>query len=214
MPVINVVVDLSHHNGSVDLAKAKTAGMLGIIQKATQGEDFVDPTFAVNRRKAGDAGLLFGAYHFGVGGDGEAQADHFLETAGTAPATLRVLDFENNPQDESMTLEQARAFVGRVFEQTGIWPGLYSGHFIKQLLGDQKDPVLQNCWLWLAQYGPKAVVPATWTTWTMWQYTNGALGPEPHEVAGIGRCDRDKFNGSEAGLRKLWGANAAGGPVT
>jgi hypothetical protein len=49
----------------------------------------------------------------------------------------------------------------------------------------------------------------------MWQYTNGALGPEPHEVAGIGRCDRDKFNGSEAGLRKLWGAAAiAGRPVT
>jgi glycosyl hydrolase family 25 len=67
MPVINVVVDLSHHNGSVDLVKAKTAGILGIIQKATQGDDFVDPTFAANRKKANDAGLLVGAYHFGVG---------------------------------------------------------------------------------------------------------------------------------------------------
>ena len=26
-----------------------------------------------------------------------------------------------------------------------------------------------------------------------------------HPVEGIGHCDRDKFNGSEAQLRKLWG---------
>jgi len=38
----------------------------------------------------------------------------------------------------------------------------------------------------------------------MWQYTDGALGPKPHTV----RCDRDKFNGSEAQLRKLWGVQA------
>lgn len=37
-----------------------------MIQKAAQGTSFTDPTFAVNRQKAADAGLLFGAYHFGV----------------------------------------------------------------------------------------------------------------------------------------------------
>jgi lysozyme len=205
MPLINVVVDLSHHNGNVNLAKAKQGGIAGIIQKATQGTKFVDPTLETNRKKAADSGLLFGAYHFGVGGDGEEQAEHFLEKAGAGRTVLRVLDFENNPQGASMSLYEARAFVQRVFEATGIWPGLYSGHFIKQLLGAQKDPVLGNCWLWLAQYGPKAVVPAAWSTWTMWQYTNGAMGPEPHEVDGIGRCDRDKFNGTMARLRTLWG---------
>jgi lysozyme len=40
----------------------------------------------------------------------------------------------------------------------------------------------------------------------MWQYTDGGIGPEPHAVNGIGRCDRDKFNGNENQLRKLWGA--------
>jgi lysozyme len=43
----------------------------------------------------------------------------------------------------------------------------------------------------------------------MWQYTDGALGPKPHTVKGIGRCDRDKFNGSEAQLRKLWGSGTS-----
>ena len=33
----NIVIDLSHHNGRVDLTLAKDAGILGIIHKATQG---------------------------------------------------------------------------------------------------------------------------------------------------------------------------------
>jgi lysozyme len=40
----------------------------------------------------------------------------------------------------------------------------------------------------------------------MWQYTDGAFGPEPHQVGGVGRCDHDLFNGGEAELRELWGA--------
>ena len=201
---LNAIVDISHHNGNVNLVKAKADGILGVIQKATQGQSGKDPTFKTNRKKTLDAGLLFGAYHFATGSDGLKQAQHFLDIVGTFDNTLLVLDFEPNPTGPSMNLEEARAFVTHVNAQTGRFPGLYSGHFIKQLLGNNKDEVLAKCWLWLAQYGPTPVVPANWPTWTMWQYTDGAVGPEPHMVAGIGRCDRDKFNGDEAQLRKLW----------
>ena len=122
--------------------------------------------------------------------------------------TLLVLDFEPNPSGPSMSLEEARAFNTHVFEQTGRWPGLYAGHYLKELLGTRSDPVLGNSWIWVAQYGPTVVVPPNWSTWTMWQYTDGGAGPEPHKVNGIGRCDRDKFNGSEAQLRRLWGVAA------
>ena len=44
---LNVVIDISHHNGNVNLAKAKEDGILGVIQKATQGQAFKDPTVAV-----------------------------------------------------------------------------------------------------------------------------------------------------------------------
>ena len=202
--LLNAVVDISHHNGNVNLVKAKADGILGVIQKATQGQSGNDPTFKTNRTKANDAGVMFGAYHFATGSDGIKQAEHFLDVVGTFDDTLLVLDFEPNPSGPSMNLEEARAFVLHVNEQTGRFPGLYSGHFIKQLLGNHKDDVLAQCWFWLAQYGPTAVVPANWQTFTMWQYTDGAMGPEPHKVAGIGRCDRDKFNGDEAGLKKLW----------
>lgn len=202
--VINAVVDISHHNGNVNLVKAKADGILGVIQKATQGQSGKDPTFKTNRNKANDAGVMFGAYHFATGSDGLKQAQHFLDVVDSFDNTLLVLDFEPNPTGPDMNLEEARAFVLHVNEQTGRFPGLYSGHYIKQLLGSNKDDVLGQCWFWLAQYGPTAVVPANWTTWTMWQYTDGAIGPEPHTVAGLGRCDRDKFNGNEAQLKKLW----------
>jgi len=202
--ILNAVVDLSHHNGNVNLEKAKADGILGVIQKATQGQSGNDPKFKTNRTKANDAGLMFGAYHFATGSDGLKQAQHFLDVVDSFENTLLVLDFEPNPTGPSMTLEEARAFVTHVNEQTGRFPGLYSGHFIKQLLGSNKDDVLAQCWFWLAQYGPTPVVPANWPTWTMWQYTDGAAGPQPHNVAGIGLCDRDKFNGDKDQLKQLW----------
>ena len=203
---LNVVVDISHHNGNVNFVKAKDAGIIGVIQKASQGQGNVDPTYKTNKTKATNAGLLWGAYHFATGSDGVKQADNFLNVVGDDPKTLMVLDFETNPTGPSMSLEEARAFITHVTQQTGRVPGFYSGHYIKQLLGTHSDPVLAQCWFWLAQYGNTAVVPPNWPTWTMWQYTDGVIGPEPHTVNGIGRCDRDKFNGSEAQLRKLWGA--------
>jgi lysozyme len=202
---LNVVVDISHHNGTVNLARAKDDGILGVVHKATQGQSFEDPTYRRNRQKAKKAGLLWGAYHFGTGSDGLQQAEHFLDVVGNESGTLLALDFEPNLTGSSMDLEEARAFVIHVNERTGRFPGFYSGHYIKHLLGTGTDAVLAKCWFWLAQYGPTAVVPRNWETWTMWQYTDGALGPKPHVVKGIGRCDRDKFNGSEAQLRKLWG---------
>jgi len=204
--ILNAIVDISHHNGSkLDFAKAKADGILGVIHKATQGQSIKDPLYVRNRKKVRDAGLLWGAYHFATGSDGGKQAQHFLRTVGDPTDTLLVLDFEPNPTGPSMSLDEARAFTAHVFEQTGKWPGLYAGHYLKELLRTGKDAVLAKSWLWLAQYGRRAVVPANWPTWTMWQYTDGAAGPPPHSVKGIGYCDRDKFNGGEAQLRRLWG---------
>lgn len=206
---VNAVIDLSHHNGTPDLGMAKADGILGVIQKATQGRTFVDPTYARNRQASTDAGLHWGAYHFGTGGDGVRQAAHFVDTVSPRPTDLLVLDFEANHQGPSMSLEEARAFVTHVRETTGRWPGIYSGHYVKELLGTQIDAILGNCWFWLAQYGPTPVVPPTWKSWTVWQYTDGAVGPAPHEVQGVGRCDRDKFNGSADQLGAFWKGNGA-----
>jgi lysozyme len=211
---INVVVDISHHNGNVDLNKAKQAGIVGVIHKATQGKTMTDNMYQTNRQKAQAAGLLWGAYHFGTNADGVQQADFFLSQANADAQTLLVLDFEPN-KTSTMTLDQARAFVTRVNQVTGKFPGFYSGSLIKEQLGGKPpDPILSHCFLWLAQYAaqPKNI-PATWPTWTLWQYTDGQPqnGPEPKTVDGIGACDRDQFNGTLEGLKALWGVPAVGG---
>ena len=50
---LNVVVDLSHHNGDVDLqAAAVEGGIVGVIHKGTQGLTYTDPLYETNRKKA------------------------------------------------------------------------------------------------------------------------------------------------------------------
>jgi lysozyme len=117
--------------------------------------------------------------------------------------TVAVLDFEDNPH-QYQTLEEL-VVRHSIHDKLGRWPGFYSGHTIKRALGTSVDPVLKNCWFWLAQYGPTPVVPPCWNTWTMWQYTDGGVGPMPHGVNGIGSCDRENYNGTNAQLKNWWG---------
>jgi lysozyme len=209
---INVVIDLSHHEEIVDFKKIKAAGIVGVIHKATQGLTLVDEMYAERKDEARDAGLLWGAYHFGVGADGSDQADFFLNTVKPDSQTLVVLDYEANLTGPTMTIDQAREFVEHASEVIARFPGLYSGHLIKEQLGGvaPPDPLLSNCFLWLAQYnGPKPLnIPPTFKTWTFWQYTDGVQGPEPHRVDGVGLCDRNQFNGSLAQLKRLWGSSS------
>lgn len=204
MAIINVVIDLSHHNSVTDFNQVRTDGIAGVIHKATQGLHYDDPKYPGRRQPALHAGLMWGAYHFGIAADGVAQAQHFLSVVQPGPQDLLALDLEKNDQG-NMSLKQAVAFVNHIFQETGRWPGLYGGDYIKELLRNETATILANCWLWLAQYGSAPAVPPAWPTWTMWQYTDGVAGPGPHTVAGLGPCDRDKFNGEISQLRQLWG---------
>ena len=202
----NVIVDLSHNNHSVDFGGVQADGILGIIHKATQGSGFTDPTYATRRKAAKNAGLKWGAYHFGTAADPVAQAQFFLKVACRAPEDLIVLDFETNPANpnNTMSLEQAHVFVSTVQEATGITPGLYGGAYLKEQLRDGVESGLQACWLWWAQYGPVPAIPTNWPHWTLWQYTDGHHGNPPFTVNGIGSCDRDQCQGTADDLQTKW----------
>ena len=202
----NVVIDLSHQNGNVDLAEASAAGIVGVIHKATQGSGFKDPRYAARRAQAQQAGLLWGAYHFATGADPVAQAKFFLSVAQSGPGDLVVLDFEQNEStpSNSMMLDQARTFISTVQEATGITPGLYGGAYLKQQLNGANDDTLGACWLWWAQYGPAAMIPPAWPDWTLWQYTDGHHGNPPFDIDGVGPCDRDQYQGTADDLQAKW----------
>jgi lysozyme len=207
--MINAVIDISHHNTVTSFQQIKENGIIGVIHKATQGRTLTDAKYHNRRQRALDAGLLWGAYHFAVRGNVEQQVDHFLETVNPQDTDLLVLDFEPNGESGTMTRAEAEAFVTLVNDKVGRFPGLYSGQaFIREKVGSNTTTVLKNCFLWIARYSSQQpLIPAAWPRYTFWQYTDGGFGPQPHQVPGVGRCDRNKFNGDEAGLRRLWGVS-------
>lgn len=72
------------------------------------------------------------------------QAQRCLSVVEDFDKTLLVLDFEPNTTAPAWASKRRgqRAFVTHVKDATGRYPGFYSGHYIKQLLGMSRDLVL------------------------------------------------------------------------
>lgn len=204
---INVVVDLSHHNVHVDFNKLKAAGIVGVVHKATQGTRGIDPRYKARKQMALDVGLLWGAYHFGTGGDGSDQADHFLEVAEPDNSTMLVLDYEANKTGKTMKRDQVEEFIVDVFNATQAYPVFYTG--AGMVGADFENELIGRCPLWWARYyaTPSGIPCKTWGRWTFWQYTDGTVGRQPRYVEGVGFCDRDQFFGTRQQLVEVWCRN-------
>ena len=204
-------VDLSHWDPATSYPKLKTAGIPAVIYKATQGQSYCDPTYKEQRRMARDAGMLWGAYHFADGTSPQGQADHFLLFAEIGPADLFCLDFEDN-QNSSMSIDGAHQFIDCV-ESALNRPGelvFYSGNRVKDLLGNKKDAYLGTLRLWLAQYGSNPVCQCSWSSWWLWQYTDGQYGPGPYTFPGLDQSgvDCNSFEGSAHQLAAQWASGS------
>lgn len=96
-------IDISWHNGDVDLRKAAQDGVEFVFIKATEGGDYKDRNFRTNYEKAMKAGLKTGVYHFfRFDRDGVEQAINFMKTVGQRRPDLGlVIDIEKtgNPPD-------------------------------------------------------------------------------------------------------------------
>lgn len=220
----NSVVNMSHYDlMRVDFVGMKREGIVGVIHEASYPRFERDAYYRSRQQQATRAGLLWGAYHFGDATDPVQQADHFLRAAGPASpsGTLLVLDFEKNNHypGKSMRVDQAVAFVKRIHERTGKYPGVYMSEYrIRQMLYDHKvtpaqRQTLSNCWLWIANYHFQPRNMAPWNNWQMWQYTGDGkcdLRPRsryPISVANIRKAERNIFRGNNADLEIFWQQN-------
>jgi lysozyme len=181
------------------------------------------------------AGLLWGAYHFGDATSPIRQADHFLSAVATSvpaplpprnpekrrPGVLLVLDFEKNGHypGGTMTVAQAVAFVERIRERTGKYPGLYCSEYrLRQMLYGRgvtaaQQRALTNCWLWIANYHFQPRNTAPWDQWHLWQYTGDGKcdlprSAFPKSVANIRKAERNIFRGDNAALQLFWQEHA------
>lgn len=204
------VVDISHHNNVQDLTATAAAGIWGVIHKASQGRNYRDPDYAARRIKAREAGLLWGAYHFNDGSDVAGQVDWFLKCAAPDASTLLVLDFEDNPKS-NMNVQQAVQFLRLLEQKTGRKGAIYSGNRLKETIGQLSaadSGYLGQHRLWLCQYGPRAVMPAGFSHYWLWQYTGDGSGLPPHNVPGIVAGNRgldlNVYDGDRGGLVREW----------
>src|SRR5262245_21176997 len=199
------VLDISHHNTVSNWQSIVSAGVVGIIHKATEGTSYVDAQYKSAREQAKKVGLLWGAYHFATASNAKAQVDHFLGTAGVSDDMLYALDWEDYGSN-SMNLDQAREFLQRCDGIIG--PNrtvLYSGNTVKEALGSKKDSFFGSHRLWLAQYGSSPTVQASWNDWWLWQYSDGSPGPTPHGRPGVnGNVDTASYEGSDRHGASEW----------
>lgn len=211
MTTINpLVVDLSHWDPASDYNEVKNDGFFGVIFKATQGQSYTDDQYVSQQHAAKAAGLKWGAYHFGDGSNVDGQVRNFMRFASPDPDELFCLDWEDNGGD-TMSLEQAQEWITEVETQLGR-PGqcvIYSGNTAKDALGNTVNEFFGSRRLWLAQYSSAPTWQRSWSTWWLWQFTDGQSGPTPHSIDGVGPCDINSYAGSPEQLIAEWASGHA-----
>jgi lysozyme len=201
-----------YHDDDVSLQDAQNAGIIAVIHKASEGATVQDPMYPRRRHEAAGLGFLWGAYHFSSGKPPDAQAANFLNAVqwGADPtsdsSTLLCLDFENSHSGPNMSIQDACTFVSIVHDKTGRWPLVYGSNLVQD--ADKTASLtcaLANCPLWYANYNdaPQQAPHRLWTTFALWQYTDGTYGPAPRDVGTQG-LDRSCFIGTEDALQQAW----------
>jgi len=169
--------DISHFNGDVSWPTVKDSRNHFVVLKATEGVDWVDPTFKSHWIESKRAGLIRGAYHFFVAHDDPVEeARWYIENVTLEPGDLPpIVDVERADKKEMATLaDNLSLFVSTIEEHFGVKPIIYTGpNFWSSFI---KKPFPEHH-LWIADYGvDQPILPKGWKRWTFWQYSQeGAL---------------------------------------
>jgi len=191
-------IDISQQQADVDFQRVLASGVSFAFVKATEGTEWVDPSFERYWAAAKWAGLLRGAYHFfRPRQDALAQARLFLAQLNDDPGELPpALDVElTDGISPAQVVAGVNTWVDFVSARLGR-PLIYTAPgFWNELPGTAS--VARKADLWVAHWGARAPAPVCgWESWTFWQRTSKAVVP------GIpAAVDEDRFEGSLAELR-------------
>jgi lysozyme len=199
-------LDVSYWDAGIDWPKVRATGQRFTFVKATEGENYTDPTFDDNWIGAKAAGLLRGAYHFfRCNADPAKQATRFLgalEAMGDTGELPPVIDLETNDgQTTAKVVSRVKAWLDLVEAACGKRPIIYSGPYFLQdhfsELGGGPPAWAKDYPLWIAQYphtyvpGSQPILPRGWFAWKFWQFSDKG------QVNGINaRVDMNVFNGT------------------
>jgi len=191
----DVTIDVSHHQGEIDWAQVKAAGLQCVMIKATQGLT-EDARWQINRDGCKQQRLLVIPYAFvSSQTDPVEQARFFVQTAGLAAGMPAALDWEGGEAPGANIVERMGLAVVEVIRRDplGYW-GLFP---------PAAPTALMKGWpRWIPRYGANDGNPdmnhRPTEPWLFWQYTSN------QEVDGIsGKVDASLFAGSAEEL-KAW----------
>src|SRR5262245_47350419 len=189
------VIDVSHYNPVSNWNSVKSAGVVGVIFKASEGTGYEDPTLKPGAAAALKAGLAICTYHFIRHGSIAEQMQFYWNVVDPEVGERMVIDYE----DDSVTLDELHQAVQWLMDKSNeydknIQITIYSGNTLKEKLGNSHDDLLASSTdLWLAQYtsGTPSWPKGTYGVYSLWQYS------ESGSVSGVdGDVDLNTFNGS------------------
>jgi len=162
-----------------------TAGLDFVIVKATEGLSYTNPRLAAQTKRARDAGMVVGFYHYPhMANDPIKEADYFLKKAPIQAGDIIVFDWEgydaaNKGVPRSRQLAYRDAWLKYV---KGKMPGHRVGMYCNTDYWLNVDTT-SNCgdFLWIATGGKPAGQPGIDYAWTFHQYSTA--GGIDHDVA-------------------------------
>lgn len=187
-------IDVSRYQNIINWQLVKEMYVQGIaidfaFIKATEGNGDVDQHFKRNWRKAKEAGVTRGAYHFFLATkDGTVQARNFIKQVKFSPGDLPpVVDVEQTYGVSKELLQQRlKAWLYAAELAYGVKPIIYTNvDFYKKYLSGEFDDYP----LWAAHY-LQPTAPRISRDWHFWQHS------ERGKVNGISATvDFNVFNG-------------------
>lgn len=225
-------LDVSAYQHGVDWETAVGRGARFAYIKATEGSTYTNARLAEQYTGASAAGLSRGAFHFAKPNtsDGVTQAKYFVKSlarlgGGRVDGTHTLpplLDLEPDPYTArdgtntcwGLTPKQMVRWISQfsdtVIALTDRTPVIYtSTHWWQVCTGD--TTAFSGYPLYLARYVDDVAegagdLPAAWSHWTFWQYTNAGsryAGVADSTKGSIPAHDEDLFRGSLADVQAL-----------
>ena len=193
-------IDISHYQGDVKwkMLEQTRQGQFPvsfIFMKATEGGDYKDRRFDENFRRAKEAGLIRGAYHFyNPYTDPIRQADFFITQVDLKKGDLApVLDIERKPRDKAQLQADLKVFLKRLELHYGVNPIIYTSFKYKTRYLDA--PEFDAYPFWIAHYYVDSLSYVG--AWQFWQHTD--YGTVPGIDTSV---DLNVFNGSQEELNQ------------
>lgn len=196
------LIDLSKHNGTIDFARVKKAGINGVILRAGYGISTVDEKFKEYIKEAKSANLHIGAYWFGYAYTDSAakqEAEFCLKTLKPYWGQLDLPIFydweydsynyaiKNGVTPNKTSISRWTKIFCDTIEKAGYFVGVYGN--VDYMNNYYTEEIKNNYTVWIAQWATKCTYKGNYGIWQYGAETNKIDSKYVDGITGI--VDKD-----------------------